>query len=128
MIRDLQQSLPDPALVADICVVGSGAAGIVLAVDLVRRGRSVLMLEAGGPDIEEPSQDPTGAKSSGSPITGSTPAVFVPKAARRPAGVGKSSSSTLSTSSSALTFRAAAGPFPNPSLRLTTSGPLSWRA
>jgi choline dehydrogenase-like flavoprotein len=58
MIHDLQQSLPEPTAVADICIVGSGAAGIVLAVDLVRRGKSVLILEAGGPDIEEPSQEP----------------------------------------------------------------------
>jgi choline dehydrogenase-like flavoprotein len=58
MIRDLQQSLPEQSHVADICIVGAGAAGIVLAVDLIRRGKSVLILEAGGPDIEEPSQDP----------------------------------------------------------------------
>ncbi len=32
----------------DVCVVGSGAAGTTLALRLVDRGRSVLMLEAGG--------------------------------------------------------------------------------
>ena len=58
MIKDLLHVKPDTADVADICIVGSGAAGIVLAVDLVSRGNSVLMLEAGGFDIEQESQDP----------------------------------------------------------------------
>lgn len=57
MIRDLQQSLPEPSAVADICIVGAGAAGIVLAVELAQRGKSVLLLEGGGAEIEESSQD-----------------------------------------------------------------------
>ncbi len=58
MIRDLLQSQPEAATVADICIVGAGAAGIVLAVDLARRGKSVLLLEGGGSEIEKESQDP----------------------------------------------------------------------
>ncbi|HEY0264923.1 MAG TPA: GMC family oxidoreductase [Granulicella sp.] len=57
MIRDLLHDRPEPVS-ADVCIVGAGAAGIVLAVELVRQGRSVLMLEGGGAEIEEPSQDP----------------------------------------------------------------------
>lgn len=70
MIRDLQQTLPDPASVADICIVGAGAAGITLAVDLIRRGKTVLLLEAGGPDIEVPSQDPYRSEIAGLPHNG----------------------------------------------------------
>ncbi len=33
---------------ADVCVVGAGAAGLTLALELERRGRRVLVLEAGG--------------------------------------------------------------------------------
>lgn len=58
MIRDLQQSFPDPAAVADVCIVGAGAAGITIAVELIRRGKTVLLLEAGGHGIEAASQDP----------------------------------------------------------------------
>lgn len=43
---------------ADVCVVGAGAAGISLAMELVKKGKSVLLLEGGGPDIEETSQEP----------------------------------------------------------------------
>ncbi|MEX2405704.1 MAG: GMC family oxidoreductase [Actinomycetota bacterium] len=41
-------------LVCDVCVVGSGAAGTTLALRLLERGRSVLLLESGGglPDPE----------------------------------------------------------------------------
>jgi choline dehydrogenase-like flavoprotein len=35
---------------ADYCVVGSGPAGSVIACELARRGKDVLMLEAGGPN------------------------------------------------------------------------------
>lgn len=57
MIRDLLLQQPEAATVADVCIVGAGAAGIVLAVDLARRGKNVLLLEGGGREIEEASQD-----------------------------------------------------------------------
>ena len=46
MIHDLELGLPSPDLVADVVVVGAGAAGIALAVELARRGRQVTLLDA----------------------------------------------------------------------------------
>lgn len=70
MIRDLQQALPESGSVSDICIVGAGAAGIVLAVELARQGKSVLLLEGGGAEIEEPSQDPYASELAGLPHRG----------------------------------------------------------
>lgn len=41
----------------DVCVIGAGAAGMVLAVQLLRAGRSVVLLESGGLQLEAASQD-----------------------------------------------------------------------
>jgi choline dehydrogenase-like flavoprotein len=70
MIHDLLQSRPEPNGIADICIVGAGAAGIVLAVDLAHRGRDVLLLEAGGLEIEESSQEPYQSELAGLRHTG----------------------------------------------------------
>jgi choline dehydrogenase-like flavoprotein len=49
--------LPDGhALQADLCIVGAGAAGISIALDLLDSGFSVLLLEAGGTRFEDASQ------------------------------------------------------------------------
>ncbi len=61
MIFDLLRDKPGPddlQGVADVCVVGAGAAGICLAVELLRLGKSVLLLEGGGPELEEAAQEP----------------------------------------------------------------------
>ena len=71
MIRDLLQQQPEAATAADVCIVGAGAAGIVLAVDLARRGKSVLLLEGGGTEIEDVSQDPYRSELTGLPHRGS---------------------------------------------------------
>jgi choline dehydrogenase-like flavoprotein len=42
---------------ADVCVVGAGPAGIVLALELARAGRSVLLIESGGPAFDRAAQD-----------------------------------------------------------------------
>jgi choline dehydrogenase-like flavoprotein len=57
VIKDLLVDRPEPGTF-DICIVGAGAAGVVLAVELVRMGRRVLLLEGGGAGIEEASQEP----------------------------------------------------------------------
>lgn len=57
MIHDLQRGQPSPDLRADVAIVGAGAAGIALAVELARRGRRVLLLEAGGATPEPATQD-----------------------------------------------------------------------
>ncbi len=57
MIYDLQRDVPDAARHADVCIVGAGAAGIALAVECVRQGKSVTLLEAGGTTAEAGAQD-----------------------------------------------------------------------
>ena len=70
MIRDLQHGRPEHAAHADVCLIGAGAAGIVLAIELVRRGKTVLLLEGGGPEIEEASQEPYQSETTGARHTG----------------------------------------------------------
>jgi len=41
----------------DVCIVGAGVAGITLARRLVALGRNVCLLESGGLDFEQPTQD-----------------------------------------------------------------------
>ncbi|MCR9106543.1 MAG: GMC family oxidoreductase [Gammaproteobacteria bacterium] len=42
---------------ADVCIVGSGAAGLTLALDLARRGASVILVESGGMVFQKQSND-----------------------------------------------------------------------
>ena len=58
MIHDLETTQPQPVAAYDICIVGSGAAGILLALELLPTGKRILMLEGGGNDLEDRSQDP----------------------------------------------------------------------
>ena len=55
MILDLDKD-SDLRTAADICIVGGGICGITLAVELSRRGKNVLLLEAGGPRYEARTQ------------------------------------------------------------------------
>ncbi len=52
MIVDLERDPNPPDFPADVCIVGAGAAGIVLAAELVRLGKRVLMLESGGAETD----------------------------------------------------------------------------
>jgi choline dehydrogenase-like flavoprotein len=56
VIHDLLHDSYPVGLVADICIVGAGAAGITLAVESARRGKKILLLEGGGALREESSQ------------------------------------------------------------------------
>jgi choline dehydrogenase-like flavoprotein len=58
VIRDLWRERPAAEYRPDVCVVGAGAAGICLAVELARQGRQVMVLEGGGREIEEAAQEP----------------------------------------------------------------------
>lgn len=53
MIVDFERERTRPSFVADVCIVGAGAAGIVLAAQLMRVGKRVLLLESGGIKEEE---------------------------------------------------------------------------
>jgi choline dehydrogenase-like flavoprotein len=55
VIHDLLTTVPTK-LTADFCIIGAGAAGITLAVDLARKGKIVLLLEGGGAIREDSSQ------------------------------------------------------------------------
>jgi len=52
MIVDLERDSELPEFSADVCIVGAGAAGIVLAAELASHGKRVLLLESGGPGLE----------------------------------------------------------------------------
>ena len=58
MIRDLLREKPSHDYRPQICVVGAGAAGICLAVELSKQGKSVMVLEGGGRDIEDAAPEP----------------------------------------------------------------------
>jgi glycerol-3-phosphate dehydrogenase len=57
LILDLEKSIAIEAHGHDVCVIGAGAARIVLALDLAQRGMRTLLLEAGGKGYEARSQD-----------------------------------------------------------------------
>lgn len=56
MIVDAYALADAPTFAADICIVGAGAAGITLALDLIDSGLDVLLLESGGWDAEKDTQ------------------------------------------------------------------------
>ena len=57
MLIDLNNATAPERLESDVCVVGGGAAGVALARSLSRRGHDVCLLEAGGMDFEQATQD-----------------------------------------------------------------------
>lgn len=57
MLIDLLKTPEATLPPSDVCIVGAGAAGITLARALVAQGRSVCLLESGGLDFEQATQD-----------------------------------------------------------------------
>ena len=47
MIQSADDIVRDTVVQADICIVGGGPAGITLALELARTGKSILLLESG---------------------------------------------------------------------------------
>ena len=68
MIVDLASDDLDAEISADICIVGAGAAGVTLALELSARGRSVVLLESGGLAEEAASQTLSEGESVGHPM------------------------------------------------------------
>jgi choline dehydrogenase-like flavoprotein/diketogulonate reductase-like aldo/keto reductase len=56
----------------DVCIIGAGAAGILLATQLAKQGLSVILLEGGGLNQETRSQDLYSTQLSGLPYSGAT--------------------------------------------------------
>ena len=56
-IRDARDLAPGEELTADICIIGAGPAGIVLGLELARTGIEVVVLEGGGEERSDESQD-----------------------------------------------------------------------
>jgi choline dehydrogenase-like flavoprotein len=56
MLIDAKELPAEKTLLADVVIVGAGAAGIVLAHELTSRNQSVLLLESGGFRFDEPTQ------------------------------------------------------------------------
>lgn len=56
MLLDFQNSPLPESRNCDVLIVGAGAVGLTLAVDLVRRGAEVMLLEAGGAGVAKDSQ------------------------------------------------------------------------
>ena len=53
MMFDTSELPNGQALRSQICIIGAGAAGITLALELIDSGIDVLLLESGGRDAED---------------------------------------------------------------------------
>lgn len=67
-ILDARDLNPGAELRSEICIVGAGAAGITLAVELARRGHDVCLVESGGFRLEEDIQGLNDVESVGYPV------------------------------------------------------------
>lgn len=68
MLTDAR-SLPDGTRrEVDVCVIGAGAAGITLAMELMGSGLSVALLESGGTEPDDATQDLAAGESVGQPL------------------------------------------------------------
>jgi choline dehydrogenase-like flavoprotein len=68
VIVDLDKTQAGSALNAQVCVVGAGAVGLALAVELAKAGVDVLVLEGGGASMEKGSQALQQGESVGHPF------------------------------------------------------------
>ncbi|MGI9262349.1 MAG: FAD-dependent oxidoreductase, partial [Woeseiaceae bacterium] len=64
---DAEDLEPGSLIVGDICIVGAGAAGISMALELAGSGLQVILLEAGGMRYEPDSQEQYRGENIGEP-------------------------------------------------------------
>ncbi len=76
MILDLATLGDSPELSCDVCIVGSGAAGLAIASELEQSPLQAILLESGGLDPEPPTQALYDVDISGLPHPGSTQGRF----------------------------------------------------
>jgi len=57
VLIDLRKHPEAASVESDICIIGAGAAGVTLARRLMRGGRSICLVESGGTDFEQRTQD-----------------------------------------------------------------------
>jgi choline dehydrogenase-like flavoprotein len=67
MITDISTIPPDTVIDSDVCVIGSGAAGIAITRELTRTGLRVVVLEGGGYSREDAGQNLYAGESVGEP-------------------------------------------------------------
>jgi choline dehydrogenase-like flavoprotein len=70
MILNLNQLPDDSQLAADLCIVGSGAAGLAIAREFLDGPLNVIVLESGGWELEEPTQQLYESAITGFPFQG----------------------------------------------------------
>jgi choline dehydrogenase-like flavoprotein len=73
---DLEETAPGASFRSDVCVIGAGIMGLLLAQRLAAGGLDVSLLEAGGLELESRSQDLYAAEMRGEPHAGTTEGRF----------------------------------------------------
>jgi len=76
MIIDFESQNSEKNFNCDVAIVGAGAVGILIAVELVKRGFDVLLIEGGGAGVETKSQQLNFAEIEGRPMNGLNNARF----------------------------------------------------
>lgn len=68
MIASLRADMLGAEARTEVCIIGGGAAGVTLALELSARGKSVILVESGGLDLEPDTQKLCDGDSVGHPI------------------------------------------------------------
>jgi choline dehydrogenase-like flavoprotein len=68
MIQDLRSQVDGLKVEADLCIIGAGAAGIAIATQFAETGVQVCLVESGGYDYEEDTQQLYAGRSLGEPV------------------------------------------------------------
>lgn len=72
VIRDFNSADGESRFTCDLCIVGSGAAGLAIAMEFINTGRSVLLVESGGAEFDPAVQALNACDIAGLPFNGAT--------------------------------------------------------